>query len=79
MSKETLNLLSHPPPKNYKISSAFSCNFKSALTKAIGRNLNQLAILAHEGKVQFARLDEVYEKLSLVYLALCELAEQESR
>ena len=47
--------------------------------KAIGRNLNQLAILAHEGKVQFARLDEVYEKLSLVYLALCELAEQESR
>lgn len=47
--------------------------------KAIGRNLNQLAILAHEGKVQFARLDEVYEKLSLVYLALRELAEQESR
>ena len=47
--------------------------------KAIGRNLNQLAILSHEGKVQLARLDEVYEKLSLVYLALCELAEQESR
>ena len=47
--------------------------------KAIGRNLNQLAILSHEGKVQFARLDEVYEKLSLVYIALRDLAEQESR
>lgn len=47
--------------------------------KAIGRNLNQLAILSHEGKVQFARLDEAYEKLSLVYLALRDLAEQESR
>lgn len=46
--------------------------------KAIGRNLNQLTILSHEGKVQLARLDEVYEKLSLVYLALRELAEQES-
>lgn len=47
--------------------------------KAIGRNLNQLAILSHEGKVQFARLDEAYEKLSLVYLALRDLAGQESR
>lgn len=47
--------------------------------KAIGRNLNQLAILAHEGKVQFACLDKVYEKLGLVYLALRDLAGQESR
>ena len=47
--------------------------------KAIGCNLNQLAILSHEGKVQFVRLDEAYEKLSLVYLALRDLAEQESR
>ena len=45
--------------------------------KAIGRNLNQLAILSHEGKVQFARLDEAYEELSLVYLALRDFAEQE--
>ena len=32
MSKETLNFVSHPTPKNYKISSAFYYNFKSALT-----------------------------------------------
>ena len=47
--------------------------------KAIGRNINQLAILSHEGKAQFARLDEVYEKLGLVYFALRSLAEQEGR
>ena len=31
MSKETLSFVT-PPPKNYKISSAFSYNFKLALT-----------------------------------------------
>ena len=33
MSKETLDFVIISPPKNYKISSAFSCNFKSALTQ----------------------------------------------
>ena len=33
MSKETLSFVT-PPPKNYKISSAFSYNFKLALTDA---------------------------------------------
>ena len=47
--------------------------------KAIGRNINQLAVLAHEGRVQVARLDETYEKLGLVFLALRELAEQENQ
>ena len=32
MSKETLDFVIISPPKNYKIPSAFSCNFKSALT-----------------------------------------------
>ena len=32
MSKETLSFVTPPPPKNYKISSAFSYNFKLALT-----------------------------------------------
>ena len=34
MSKETLSFVTPPPPKNYKISSAFSYNFKLALTAA---------------------------------------------
>ena len=32
MSKETLEFVTPPPPKNYKISSTFSYNFKLALT-----------------------------------------------
>jgi hypothetical protein len=32
LSKETLSFVTPPPPKNYKISSAFSYNFKLALT-----------------------------------------------
>ena len=32
MSKETLSFVTPPPPKNYKISSAFSYNFRLALT-----------------------------------------------
>ena len=47
--------------------------------KAIGRNINQLTVLAHEGRVQVARLDETYEKLGLVFLALRDLAEQENQ
>ena len=39
MSKETLSFVTPPPPKNYKISSAFSYNFKLALTE---HGLNKL-------------------------------------
>ena len=35
MSKEALNFVTPPPPKNDKICSAFSYNFKLALTDAI--------------------------------------------
>ena len=35
MSKETLSFVTHPPPKYYKISSAFSYNFISALTQIL--------------------------------------------
>ncbi len=47
--------------------------------KMIGRNINQLAVLVHEGKVQIASFDEVYEKLGLLFLAVRRLAEQENR
>ena len=47
--------------------------------KAIGRNINQLAVLAHEGKVRIASFDETVEKLGLLYAAVRILAEQESQ
>ena len=46
--------------------------------KAIGRNINQLAVLAHKGKVQIASFDETVEKLGLLFAAVRSLAEQES-
>jgi len=46
--------------------------------KMIGNNINQLAILAHEGKVQIASFDETTEKLGLLFIAVRRLAEQES-
>ena len=47
--------------------------------KSIGRNINQLAVLVHEGKVQIASFDEVCEKLGLLFLAVRRLAEQENQ
>ena len=46
--------------------------------KMIGNNINQLAILAHDGKVQIASFDETAEKLGLLFIAVRRLAEQES-
>jgi hypothetical protein len=46
--------------------------------KMIGRNINQLAVLAHKGKVQIASFDETVEKLGLLFAAVRSLAEQES-
>ena len=39
MSKETLDFVPPLPPKNYKISSAFSYNFKLALTPDVAKVL----------------------------------------
>ena len=38
--------------------------------KGIGRNLNQLTVLAHEGKIRTARLDETSEALRHLYAPL---------
>ena len=47
--------------------------------KGIGRNLNQLTILAHEGNIQVVNLGGTESALEKNYAALCELAEQERR
>ena len=42
--------------------------------KAIGRNLNQIAMLAHEGRLHSVRLDELLEQYKAVTAAVCEIA-----
>ena len=43
--------------------------------KAIGNNLNQLAVLANMGKVQFANLDSAVQEFAKINTALRELQE----
>ncbi len=43
--------------------------------KAIGNNLNQLAVLANMGKVQFANLDSAVQEFAKINIALRELQE----
>ena len=45
------------------------------LQKAIGNNLNQLAVLANMGKVQFANLDSAVQAFAKINAALRELQE----
>ena len=47
--------------------------------KGIGRNLNQLLILAHEGRIQRVDLSGVTAALETIYGALTELMTMESR
>ena len=47
--------------------------------KGIGRSLNQLTILAHEGRISAVDLDSVFSALEKNYIGLCELTEQERR
>ena len=42
--------------------------------KAIGRNLNQIAMLAHEGRLHSVRLDELLAQHRSVTAAVCEIA-----
>ena len=42
--------------------------------KAIGRNLNQIAMLAHEGRLHSVRLDELIEQHKAVTQAVCDIA-----
>lgn len=47
--------------------------------KGIGRSLNQLTILAHEGRTSAVDLDSVFSALEKNYIGLCKLADQERR
>ena len=47
--------------------------------KGVGRNLNQLAILAHEGRISTVNLDSTYAALEKNYIGLCTLAGREQR
>ena len=44
--------------------------------KAIGRNLNQIAMLAHEGRLHSVRLDELVEQHKAVTQAVCDIAKE---
>ena len=45
--------------------------------KGIGRSINQLVVLCNMGRIKEVHLDDAWQALSLVYLKLRELAEQE--
>ena len=47
--------------------------------KAIGRNLNQLTVLAHEGRIQLVDLEGVESALEKNYIGIQQLAELERR
>ena len=47
--------------------------------KAVGRNLNQLTVLAHEGRIQLVNLDGVESALEKNYIGIQQLAELERR
>lgn len=44
--------------------------------KAIGRNLNQIAMLAHEGRLHSVRLDELVEQHKAATQAVCDIAKE---
>ena len=47
--------------------------------KAIGRNLNQLTVLAHEGRIQMVNLEGIESALEKNYIGIQQLAELERR
>ena len=47
--------------------------------KGIGRNLNQLTVLAHEGRIQLVNLEGVESALEKSYIGIQQLAELERR
>ena len=57
-----------------KIVVADGLNEVAKQQKAIGRNLNQIAMLAHEGRLHSVRLDELIEQHRAVTAAVCEIA-----
>ena len=61
---------------NKKIIVADGLNEVARQQKAIGRNLNQIAMLAHEGRLHSVRLDELLEQHKAVTQAVCDIAKE---
>ena len=59
-----------------KIVVADGLNEVAKQQKAIGRNLNQIAMLAHEGRLHSVRLDELIEQHRAVTTAVCDIAKE---
>ena len=59
-----------------KIVVADGLNEVAKQQKAIGRNLNQIAMLAHEGRLHSVRLDELIEQHKAVTQAVCDIAKE---
>ena len=59
-----------------KIVVANGLNEVARQQKAIGRNLNQIAMLAHEGRLHSVRLDELIEQHKAVTQAVCDIAKE---
>ena len=57
-----------------KIVVANGLNEVARQQKAIGRNLNQIAMLGHEGRLHSVRLDELIEQHRSVTAAVCKIA-----
>lgn len=59
-----------------KIVVADGLNEVAKQQKAIGRNLNQIAMLAHEGRLHSVRLDKLIEQHKVVTQAVCDIAKE---
>lgn len=59
-----------------KIIVADGLNEVAKQQKAIGRNLNQIAMLAHEGRLHSVRLDVLIEQHKAVTQAVCDIAKE---
>ena len=59
-----------------KIVVADGLNEVARQQKSIGRNLNQIAMLAHEGRLHSVRLDELVEQHRAVTAAVCDIAKE---
>ena len=59
-----------------KIVVADELNEVARQQKAIGRNLNQIVMLAHEGRLHSVRLDELIEQHKAVTQAVCDVAKE---
>ena len=59
-----------------KIVVAYGLDEVARQQKSIGRNLNQIAMLAHEGRLHSVRLDELIEQHRSVTAAVCEIAKE---